>query len=189
MPHEAFIELAVREFSQLKRLADRAIAQLPADALFTQPGPVDNSVAVIMKHVGGNLRSRWQDFLTTDGEKPDRNRDLEFIILPEDTREKLFAQWEESWATLFRELKPLGPADLDRTVRIRGEPITVLQAISRQLTHYAYHVGQIVYVARHLVGASWQSLSIPVGKSAQFNQAPAKYISQTEPKDNAAGNL
>ena len=176
MPHETFIELAVREFAQLKRLADRAIAQLPADALFTQPGPVDNSVAVIMKHVGGNMRSRWQDFLTTDGEKPDRDRDLEFIILPEDTREKLFAQWEESWATLFRELKPLTPADLDRAVKIRGEPITVLQAISRQLTHYAYHVGQIVYVARHLVGASWQSLSIPVGKSAQFNQAPAKYI-------------
>src|SRR4051812_9221850 len=176
MPAEDYIALVLREFTQLKRLADRAIAQLPAEALFAKPGPLDNSVAIIMKHVGGNMRSRWQDFLTSDGEKPDRNRDLEFTLVPEDSREKIFALWENGWATLFRELKPLGAPDLDRLVKIRGEPITVLQAINRQLTHYAYHVGQIVYLAKHLVGAPWESLSIPVGKSAQFNQAPAKYI-------------
>jgi len=187
MPSEDFIVLAIREFNQLKRLADRAIARLPADQLFTQPGPVDNSVAVVMKHVGGNLRSRWQDFLTSDGEKPDRNRDQEFIILPADSREKIFAQWEEGWAILFRELKPLGAADLDRTVKIRGEPITVLQAVTRQLTHYAYHVGQIVYLSKHLVGASWSSLSIPVGQSEQFNKAPAKYIAPPFGTKSASG--
>lgn len=173
---EDYLALSLREFKKLKELADRAVAQLPANELFTQPGPVDNSVAVIMKHVSGNMRSRWRDFLTTDGEKPDRHRDNEFLILAADTREELFARWEEAWAILFKELAPLTTADLARTVTIRGEPLTVLQAITRQLIHYGYHVGQIVYVAKHLVGPGWKSLSIPVGQSAQFNQAPAKYV-------------
>ncbi len=180
MPTEAYLPLVIRDFKQLKRLADGAIAQLPADQFCAIPAEGDNSVAVIMKHISGNMRSRWSDFLSSDGEKSDRNRDSEFILLPEDTREKLFAQWEESWAILFRELTPLTTVDLTRTVKIRGEPITVLQAINRQLTHYAYHVGQIVYLAKHLVGNHWQSLSIPVGKSEQFNRAPTKYLAQPE---------
>jgi uncharacterized damage-inducible protein DinB len=173
---EDYLALSFREFTKLKELADRAIAQLSADKFFAQPGAGDNSVAVIMKHVSGNMRSRWRDFLTTDGEKPDRNRDNEFLILATDTREELFARWEEAWAILFKELAPLTDTDLTRTVTIRGEPLTVLQAITRQLIHYGYHVGQIVYVARHLVGPGWKSLSIPVGQSEQFNRSPSKYI-------------
>jgi hypothetical protein len=176
MPAEEYIPLVVREFGRLKRLADRAVAQMPADALFEKTGDGDNSVAVILKHVGGNLRSRWTDFLTSDGEKPGRSRDAEFIILAGDSRESLLAGWESGWAALFGALAPLTPADLSRTVVVRGEPITVLQAINRQLTHYAYHVGQIVYLAKHFAGAKWRSLSIPVGESDKFNAAPKKYI-------------
>ena len=170
--------MAVREFGRLKDLADRAIAQLTGEQLFICPGECDNSVAVIMKHVSGNMRSRWLDFLSSDGEKPTRIRDLEFIISAEDTRDALFARWAEAWATLFAELAPLRSIDLARIVTIRGEPLTVLQSINRQLTHYAYHVGQIVYLAKHLVGREWQSLSIPLGRSDEFNRAPKKYLGQ-----------
>jgi Protein of unknown function (DUF1572) len=176
MPVEDYIPLAIREFKGLKRLGDQAIAQLPADRFFAQPGESDNSVGVIVKHVGGNLLSRWTDFLSSDGEKPGRCRDAEFVILPEDSRESLVAKWEEGWAALFAALAPLGPSDLARTVVIRGEPLTVLQAINRQLTHYAYHVGQIVYLAKHFVGTRWKSLSIPPGESERFNQAAKKYL-------------
>jgi hypothetical protein len=176
MPTEEYPALVVREFHRLKDLADRAIAQLAGELLFAVPGEGDNSVAVIMKHVGGNMRSRWQDFLSSDGEKPDRNRDQEFVLGADDSRKSLFARWEQAWNLLFTALEPLVPADLDRLVTIRGESLTVLQAINRQLTHYAYHVGQIVYVAKHWNGRRWQTLSIPVGRSEQFNQAPAKYL-------------
>ena len=172
---DGFLADSIHEFRRLKQLADDAMAQMPAEAFARAPTAVDNSVAVIVKHVAGNLRSRWRDFLTTDGEKPDRNRDEEFEIRAADTREALLARWEEGWGILFRELGALGPADLDRTITIRREPLRVNQAIVRQLTHYAYHVGQIVYLARHLTGPSWKSLSIPKGGSAQFNQAPAPY--------------
>ena len=175
-PTEEYIPLVVREFGRLKRLADRALAQMPAEALFQRPGDGDNSMAVIVKHVGGNLRSRWTDFLTSDGEKPGRSRDAEFMILAGDSREGLLAGWEEGWAALFGALAPLGTPDLSRTVLIRGERISVLQAINRQLTHYAYHVGQIVYLAKHFSGARWRSLSIPVGESDKFNASPSKYI-------------
>lgn len=171
-----YIPEAIREFRRLKKLADGAIAQIAPELLFSVPGDGDNSVAVIMKHLGGNMRSRWARFLTTDGEKPDRNRDAEFVILPGDSRQALLEQWEEGWKILFAALEPLGPAVLRRTVRIRGEPLTVLQAVNRQLTHYAYHVGQVVYVAKHLAGRNWKSLSIPLGASRQFNQNPKKYI-------------
>ena len=171
--------MTIREFERLKNLADRAMAQLGADQLFTVPGEGDNSVAVIVKHMSGNMRSRWENFLTSDGEKPYRQRDLEFIITADDSREALMARWEEAWAVMFQELKPLRSADLIRTVAIRGEPLGVLQAINRQLTHYAYHVGQIVFLAKHLVGPRWKSLSIPVGESEKFNSAPAKYIGPT----------
>ncbi len=176
MPQETYLQLVIREFKGVKKLADGALAQVSAVQFFAVPADGDNSIAVIVKHVGGNLLSRWTDFLTSDGEKPGRNRDAEFEILPGDSHERLMQQWESGWATLFSELEPLTDADLKRTVTIRGEPLSVLQAINRQLTHYAYHAGQIVYVAKHQVGGSWRSLSIPRGQSTQFNRAPAKYV-------------
>jgi hypothetical protein len=178
MPTEPYLPLVIREFARLKQLADRALAQVPGDPFFATPGDGDNSIAVIVKHVAGNSLSRWTDFLTSDGEKPDRNRDAEFVGTDE-TRERLLARWEQGWAALFTALTPLGAADLARTVTIRGEPLTVLQAVNRQLTHYAYHVGQIVYLAKHFAGPRWQSLSIPRGESERFNQAPRKYLERT----------
>ena len=179
MPVETYLSLALREFARLRQIADRAIAQLPPGTFTTPPAPGDNSVAAIVKHVGGNLLSRWTDFLTTDGEKPGRDRDTEFVILPTDTREHLLDCWAQGWAALFTALTPLTAADLDRTITIRGEPLTVLQAVQRQLTHYAYHVGQIVYIAKHFAGPRWQSLSIAPGQSAAFNRAPTKYLEKS----------
>ena len=132
-----------------------------------------------MKHVTGNLLSRWRDFLTSDGEKPDRRRDEEFVVGDADSRERLLARWDEGWAVLFEALKPLGPADLGRPVLIRGETLAVLEAIHRQLTHYAYHVGQIVYLAKHYAGSRWTSLSIPLGKSEEFNRVPERYLGKS----------
>jgi hypothetical protein len=176
MPKETYIQLALREFKRTKALADAAMAQITPDQFFAVPSEGDNSIAIIVKHVGGNLLSRWVDFLTSDGEKPGRNRDMEFEIIGGDTQQSLMHQWESGWAALFSALDPLNDADLERTVTIRGEPLTVLQAINRQLTHYSYHAGQIVYVAKHYAGSSWRSLSIPKAKSASFNAKPAKYI-------------
>jgi len=152
-----------------KALADRAMAQVGEADLHRSLGSEGNSIAVLVQHLSGNQRSRWTDFLTTDGEKPDRQRDREF----EDeglTREELTARWESGWATLFSALAPLNEEDLTRTVTIRGEPHTVLQAIQRQLSHYAYHIGQIVQLARYHVEDRWESLSIPRGGSARFNR-------------------
>ena len=173
---ENYIQLAVREFKRMKALADGAMAQITPDQFFAAPSEGDNSIAIIVKHVGGNLLSRWTDFLTSDGEKPGRNRDTEFAIDAKDTHPALLLQWEAGWSALFSALDPLTDKDLDRTIQIRGEPLSVLQAINRQLTHYSYHVGQIVYVAKHYTGNSWRSLSIPRGQSAQFNAQPAKYV-------------
>lgn len=173
---EDYVTMVAREFGRLKKLADDAMSQLDDEAFFASPGDGDNSVAVIVKHVGGNLLSRWTDFLTTDGEKPGRDRDAEFLILSGDSRERLSTQWQQGWQTLFNTLKPLHDGDLDREVRIRGEALSVLQAVNRQLTHYAYHVGQIVYVAKHHRGSRWHTLSIPVGKSDEFNRAARKYL-------------
>lgn len=175
MSKESYIHLVVREFTRLKSLADGAMAQMADDQFFALPAPGDNSIAVIVKHIGGNLLSRWTDFLTSDGEKPGRARDTEFSILASDTRENLIRQWEQGWNTLFASLGQLSEADVERTVTIRGEPLSALQAVNRQLTHYAYHVGQIVYVAKHYAGPAWKSLSIPPGASAAFNQNPAPY--------------
>lgn len=176
MPTETYLSLLLREFRGIKQLADGAMAQVGDEAFFAQPGPEDNSIAIIVKHVGGNLLSRWTDFLTSDGEKPNRDRDAEFLLSPDDTRARLMATWESGWQTLYANLEPLGDADMSRIVKIRGEGLTVLQAVNRQLTHYAYHAGQIVYVAKHLRGAAWKSLSIPKGQSVQFNQSGRKYI-------------
>jgi hypothetical protein len=176
MANEDYLSLANREFKRLKGLADKAMAQMPAERFFERPGEGDNSVAIIVKHVAGNQLSRWRDFLTTDGEKPDRRRDEEFVLLTGDSRERLLARWEDGWAALFAALAPLRTPDLGRHVLIRRETMTVLEAVHRQLTHYAYHVGQIVYLAKHFSGSRWTSLSIPLGQSERFNRAPESYL-------------
>lgn len=174
--NESYVKLAIREFKRLQSLADGAMAQISDEQFFASPGPGDNSVAVIVKHVGGNLVSRWTDFLTSDGEKPGRDRDMEFCVTPSDSRQELLRLWTRGWAALFAALEPLGDSDIARVVTIRGESLTVLQAVNRQLTHYAYHIGQIVYVAKHYRGSAWRTLSIPLGRSKEFNRAPTRYV-------------
>src|SRR5688572_8304474 len=167
---EEFLAAAINAFEANKRMADRAIAQLPDEKLRVALDANTNSIAVIMKHVAGNLISRWTDFLTTDGEKPDRNRDDEFV----DTfasRAELLDYWERGWACLFAALAALKPDDLGKTVVIRGEPHTVPLALERSLGHTCYHVGQIVQVARVQAGERWNTLTIPRGGSESFNQA------------------
>jgi Protein of unknown function (DUF1572) len=157
------------QFRALKKQADRALAQVSDDAWFVTLDTESNNLAVIVKHVAGNLRSRWTDIFTTDGEKPDRNRDSEFELSENETKDKLRASWDVSWSILFAALDALQTEDLGRTILIRNEPHTVIEAINRQLTHYAGHVGQIVFLAKHLASDHWQSLSIPRGQSATFN--------------------
>jgi hypothetical protein len=154
-------------FQYYKKLAERGIAQCPDESLFTILDPQSNSIAIIVKHMAGNMRSRWTDFLTSDGEKPDRNRDTEFEEPPK-TRAELMEMWERGWRLLFGALEPLNDADLTRTITIRTEPHSVMQAINRQVAHYSYHVGQIVFLARHFAGDKWQTLSVPRGQSKQF---------------------
>src|ERR671933_2961923 len=165
-----YIENALEEFRSMKALTDKAAAQVSDEEFFRTIDPESNSIALIMKHMAGNMRSRWTDFLTTDGEKPDRGRDSEFVLDPGTTRETVARWWEEGWRTVFAAIDPLTPDDVSRTVRIRGEPHTVLQAITRQIAHYAYHVGQIVLLAKHARGAAWQSLSIPKGASQRYQR-------------------
>jgi len=172
---ESYVPLVIREFKRLQSLAEGAMSQLSDEQFFAAPSAGDNSVAVLVKHVGGNLVSRWTDFLTSDGEKTGRDRDTEFRITSSDTRENLSSVWTHGWKALFDALAPLGDSDLARVVTIRGEALSVLQAVNRQLTHYAYHVGQIVYVAKHYCGPSWRTLSIPLGRSAEFNRSPTRY--------------
>jgi len=152
-----------------KRLGDRAIEQCPDASLFATLDPESNSIALIVKHMAGNMRSRWTDFLTTDGEKPDRNRDEEFVD-PPPTRQALLETWDDGWGHLFQALELLSDADLVRTVTIRGEPHSVMQAINRQMAHYGLHVGQIVLLARHFAGPRWKSLSVPRNQSMEFNR-------------------
>jgi hypothetical protein len=165
----AYLDETRRSFRGYKRLAEGAFSQLNDADFFYVPDHESNSIAVIVKHVSGNLRSRWTDFLTTDGEKPDRNRDQEFEIHEQPSREQLMGWWEDGWNCVFQSLTNLYPADLAHTVYIRREPHSVTQAINRSLTHCAYHVGQIVYLAKHIRKSQWQSLSVPKGKSAEFN--------------------
>jgi hypothetical protein len=163
-----YLEDTVRSFSNFKALAEAAIAQVPADAdLHRQLDPESNSIAIIVKHVGGNLRSRYTDFLTTDGEKPERNRDGEFEIADPVSRDEIMQWWNAGWTTLMGALRTLTPEDLERTVYVRGEAFQVVEALNRSVTHTAYHVGQIVYLARHLAASNWRSLTIPKGKSAE----------------------
>jgi hypothetical protein len=160
---------AAIEFRKMKQLAEAAMGQMDDAAFFPTPGPETNPAALIVKHMAGNLRSRWTLFLTTDGEKPDRDRDTEFELSDGDTRQSLMGRWEDGWSRLFEALGPLGDADLERVVTIRSEPHTVLTATLRQLTHYSYHIGQIVLLARHYRGGEWRTLSVPRGGSREFN--------------------
>ena len=164
-----YLDEVRRSFRGYKRLADGGLAQLSDQEFFQLPDPESNCAAQLVKHMAGNLRSRWLDFLTTDGEKPDRNRDQEFVLTEADTRPELMRRWEESFKIVFDTVASLKTQDFVKTVTIRGEPHTILQAINRSLMHTAYHVGQILYVGKHLRGAAWTVLSIPKGKSEEFN--------------------
>lgn len=164
-----FLEHARRTFRDYKKLGERALAQLNDEDFFRTIDQDSNSIAVIMKHLAGNMLSRWTDFLTTDGEKPERNRDMEFVMLPETTKAEMLAYWERGWKCTFAALESLTPDDLLRVVTIRGQDHTVVHAITRQIAHYASHVGQMVYLAKHFKAGDWQSLSVPKNKSAEFN--------------------
>lgn len=171
-----YLSDVVREFRKLKSQAEGAMGQLDEAQFFTALDESGNSVANIVKHLSGNMWSRWRDFLGSDGEKPDRNRDQEFLIDGVDTKEALWDRWESGWRTLFEAIEPLAPEQLEETVTIRGKPLSVVRAINRQLTHYAGHVGQIVFLSKHLVGADWQFLSIPPGGSEAFNSSPNRHV-------------
>jgi hypothetical protein len=181
-----YLDEAFRQMRGQKRLAEGAIAQLSDEELFRTLDPESNSVAILMKHMAGNMHSRFTDFLTSDGEKPTRHRDQEFVMGANTTRDDIMRYWEEGWQSVLDTIKSLKPEDVERTVTVRGEPHTVLQAINRQIAHYAHHSGQIVFLAKHLKGSDWKTLSIPRGKSEEFNQrGPGKdYVKGvvTEPK-------
>jgi len=164
-----YFEDAVSSFKSYKKLADKAIAQLNDAEFFVTLDEEANSVAVIMKHMAGNMFSRWTNFLTSDGEKPDRNRDMEFVIEANTTKNDVLDYWERGWACVFAAVEPLTLEDFEKTVMIRGEKHTIVQALNRQMTHYAYHIGQIVFLAKHFRSTQWNSLSIPRNKSAEFN--------------------
>ncbi|HLN64187.1 MAG TPA: DinB family protein [Symbiobacteriaceae bacterium] len=155
-----YLKTVKARFAEAKKTADRAMAQMTDEQLFWAPGAESNSIAVIVKHMAGNMLSRWTDFFTTDGEKADRNRDGEFEA-DAATREALLARWEQGWQVFFGALESIGEEDLLRTITIRQEPHSVIQAIERQMYHYSYHVGQIVYLAKQMVDADWQTLTIP----------------------------
>lgn len=164
----SYLEDSVGVFRYYKRLAEEAMAQVSDEQLDMALDAESNCIAVIVKHMVGNMLSRWTDFLETDGEKPWRNRDSEFEVPPEG-REALMKLWERGWSTVFAAIEPLTEGDLSRTVMIRAEAHSVMQAINRQLAHYPYHCGQIVFVAKHLQHGNWRCLSVPRGQSQVFN--------------------
>ena len=168
---QAFLGSIVSVFQSQKRSAEKAIAQVPEEKLHVPLDANTNSVAVIMRHMAGNLRSRFVDFLTTDGEKPDRDRDDEFVENPNLSRAQLMADWESGWRALFDTLASLKPQDLTKTITIRQEPHGVMDALHRALAHQAYHVGQITQLARFLAKDEWTTITIPRGGSAAFNAA------------------
>ena len=166
----SYVKDSIDLFRYYKKLGERAMAQCSDESLFAVIDAESNSIAIIVKHMAGNMRSRWTDFLTSDGEKLDRNRDSEFADAPK-TRAALLELWERGWKYLFDALEPLTDGDLTRTVTIRTEPHSVMQAINRQMAHYASHLGQIVFLAKHLTAKAtgkWDSLSVPRGKSKAF---------------------
>lgn len=168
----SYLEDSLDLLRYYKKLAERAMEQVTDEQLFATLDDESNSIAIVVKHMAGNMRSRWTDFLTSDGEKSNRNRDSEFVD-PPDTRAALLQAWEDGWALVFHALEPLSEQDLGRTITIRGEAHSVMQAINRQLAHYANHVGQIVLLAKHFAHAKWQSLTVPRNRSAEFNERVA----------------
>ena len=164
----SYLEDSLAIFRQCKSQGERAMAQLSDEQLQLAIDPESNSIAIIVKHLAGNMRSRWTSFLSTDGEKPNRNRDSEFEAAPA-TRAALMDLWEAGWRCVFAALEPLKDSDLERTVYIRSEPHSVMQAINRQVAHYSLHIGQIIFLAKHLQSSRWVSLTIPRGKSGDFN--------------------
>jgi hypothetical protein len=170
-----YLKDSIASLRAYKKQADKAIAQLKDEEFLVVLDEEANSVAVIMKHMAGNMFSRWTDLLTTDGEKPNRNRDMEFVVESTTTKDQVIDYWEKGWQCVFNALEPLKAEDLERKVMIRGEEHTVMQAINRQLMHYANHIGQIVFLAKHFRSSEWQSLSIPRNRSAEFtNRIKAK---------------
>jgi hypothetical protein len=170
-----YLDEARRQLRGHKRMGEGAMSQLRDDDFFVTLDAESNSVAVLVKHLAGNMRSRFTDFLTTDGEKPDRFRDQEFELTPATTRTEVMHWWEEGWACVFGAIDGLKPEDVMRTVTIRGEPHTVLQAVNRQIAHYAQHLGQIVFLAKHLRSSEWKTLTIPRGKSEEFKASSLKF--------------
>ena len=168
---------ALQSFRNYRKMAERAIEQVSEEEFFKTIDAEANSIAVIVKHIAGNLHSRWRDFLTTDGEKPERNRDTEFEMIA-DTRESLMQFWETGWQTLFENVEPLTADDFSKTITIRGQKHTIVEAINRQLTHYSYHIGQIVFLAKHFKSSEWRTLSVPRNRSADFN----KYLTDSGAK-------
>jgi hypothetical protein len=166
----SYVKDSTELFRFYKKLVERALAQCPDEGLFTELDTESNCIAVIVKHMAGNMRSRWKDFLTTDGEKPDRNRDTEFEA-PPTTRAELMELWENGWKYVFDALEPLSDQDVTRTVTIRTEPHSVMQAINRQVAHYSYHLGQITFLAKHFAAKTgqWTAVTIPRKKSGEFN--------------------
>ena len=172
-----YLEDSLASLRAYKKMAEKALDQLSEDEFFITLDEEANSIGVIMKHMAGNMLSRWTDFLTSDGEKPDRNRDMEFVIKPQTSNEDVLDYWEKGWQRVFETLESLSPADLGTKVLIRGEEHTVIQAINRQLMHYSCHIGQIVFLAKHFRSSDWKSLSIPRNKSLEFN----KYLGKQKP--------
>ena len=171
-----YLSDVLASFRAHKKLAEKAIEQLKDEEFFVKIDEEANSVAVIMKHIAGNMLSRWTDFLNSDGEKPDRNRDMEFVIEAQTCKDDLMAYWQRGWTALFAALEPLRPEDFEKKITIRGEEHSIIQAINRQMTHYAGHIGQIVFLAKHFRSTEWKSLSIPRNRSADFN----RYLSNEE---------
>ena len=186
-----YFEDSLSALRAYKKLAEKAIAQLKDEEFFVTIDEESNSVAVVMKHMAGNMLSRWTDFLTSDGEKANRNRDMEFVIEPQTSKDDVIAYWERGWKCVFDALEPLRPEDFEKKVLIRGEPHTIVQAINRQLMHYSYHIGQIVFLAKHFRTAEWKSLSIPKNRSAEFNayltSKPSEVADREKQFDAAAG--
>jgi hypothetical protein len=163
------LEVVIDEFEKIKKLADKSIAQVDDAQLWARVDPDANSIGILMRHMAGNMRSRWTDFRTSDGEKPDRNRDQEFEE-PLLSREKLLAEWEDGWQRVFAALASISDVNLGDTVYIRSEPHSIYKAISRQVAHYAGHAYQILLLAKHFKGSDWKTLSIPRGQSEEFNR-------------------
>lgn len=181
---QPFLDEVRRQLRGHKRLGEGAIAQLQDAELFVELDPESNSVAILVKHLAGNMRSRFTDFLTTDGEKPDRHRDWEFELAANTTRDEVMRWWEQGWGCVLAALDSLTPEALLRTVHIREEPLTVLQALNRALAHYAFHVGQIVFLAKHLRSREWKTLSVPRGESEEFNR---KFVEELHRRRSVSG--